>query len=242
MAGRRREATELRRRDVRPSLPGLTRQPVLFTKCLLRRWMDARVKPAHDDCHCRCPVARHLPSSCRCGASHPATSLFKQPRLHDLAADAPEPCKTTCLENEGVGNAGCATHPQPRVQNKTKHTSVVTTGTAEITRHSRTQWFYGLFRALPGDEFVLSPSSADMACLSPVGPTCLREFNTSNGCQNHTALPYANSAVRQRAVNRSRDPALRSRHTPDAAASTASRPASVTIAIRPCKGARRRWI
>jgi hypothetical protein len=23
------------------------------------------------------------------------------------------------------------------------------------------QWFYGLFRALPGDEFVLSPSSAD---------------------------------------------------------------------------------
>jgi hypothetical protein len=23
------------------------------------------------------------------------------------------------------------------------------------------QWFYGLFRALPGDEFVLSPSLAD---------------------------------------------------------------------------------
>jgi hypothetical protein len=23
------------------------------------------------------------------------------------------------------------------------------------------QWFYGLFRALPGDEFVLPPSSAD---------------------------------------------------------------------------------
>ena len=42
-----------------------------------------------------------------------------------------------------------------------KHTSIVTTVTPEITRHSRTQWFYGLFRALPGDEFVLSPSSAD---------------------------------------------------------------------------------
>ena len=42
-----------------------------------------------------------------------------------------------------------------------EHTSVVTTGTPEITRHSRTQWFYGLFRALPGDEFVLSPSLAD---------------------------------------------------------------------------------
>ena len=24
------------------------------------------------------------------------------------------------------------------------------------------QWFYGLCRALPGDEFVLSPSSADL--------------------------------------------------------------------------------
>jgi hypothetical protein len=30
-----------------------------------------------------------------------------------------------------------------------------------FTRHSRAQWFYGLFRALPGDEFVLSPSLAD---------------------------------------------------------------------------------
>src|SRR6267378_2452648 len=30
-------------------------------------------------------------------------------------------------KTEGVGNAGCATHPQPRVRNKTKHTSVVTT-------------------------------------------------------------------------------------------------------------------
>ena len=63
----------------------------------------------------------------------------------------------------------------------------------------------------PVSEFVLSPSSADMACLSPVGPTRLREFNTSNGCQNHTALPYAKSICRLRAVDRSRDPALRSR-------------------------------
>src|SRR3954471_22231126 len=28
-------------------------------------------------------------------------------------------------------------------------------------------------------------------CLSPVGPTCLRQLDTSNGCQNHTALPSA---------------------------------------------------
>jgi hypothetical protein len=30
-----------------------------------------------------------------------------------------------------------------------------------ITRHSRTQWFYGVCRALPGDRAVLPPSSAD---------------------------------------------------------------------------------
>src|SRR6266567_9470248 len=31
-------------------------------------------------------------------------------------------------KTEGAGNAGCPMHPQPRVRNKTKHTSVVTTG------------------------------------------------------------------------------------------------------------------
>src|SRR5258708_27179367 len=65
------------------------------------------------------------------GTTH-ADSIFKPPDFkHDSAISrrgAPEfwmnlaPGKT-----EGVGNAGCATHPQPRVRNKTKHTSVVTT-------------------------------------------------------------------------------------------------------------------
>ena len=90
----------------------------------------------------------------------------------------------------------------------------------------------------PVSEFVLSPSSADFRfCRTRSGRLNLRKFNTSNGCQDHTALPSAYSAVRQRAVNRSRGstrPAIR--HTPDAAASTASRPASVTIAIRPSVG------
>ena len=40
-----------------------------------------------------------------------------------------------------------------------------------IARHSRTQWFYGLFRALLGDRALLPPSPANMVCLRPVGPT-----------------------------------------------------------------------
>ena len=66
-------------------------------------------------------------------------------------------------EIKGAGNAGCPMHPQPRVQRSRKHTSVVTVGLTGITRHSRTQWFYGLFRALPGDRALLSPSPAEDA-------------------------------------------------------------------------------
>src|SRR5688500_9909143 len=29
-----------------------------------------------------------------------------------------------------------------------------------------------------------------LTCLSPVGPTRLRRRDTSNGCQDHTVLPY----------------------------------------------------
>ena len=34
----------------------------------------------------------------------------------------------------------------------------------------------------------------------PVGPTCLRRFSTSNGCQDHTTSPSATCAVRLRAL------------------------------------------
>src|ERR1700694_3569640 len=69
--------------------------------------------------------------------------------------------KPFAQEREGAGNAGCPLHPKPRVRNKMKHTSVVTTGSDGFSPAFPAQWFYGLFRALPGDEFVLSPSSTD---------------------------------------------------------------------------------
>jgi hypothetical protein len=76
-----------------------------------------------------------------------------------------------------------------------------------------------------------------MVCLNPVGPTHLRKFSTSNGCQDHTALPSASAPfVSVPSIAHEPKPALRSRHTPNAAASTASHPASVTIAIRPSVG------
>jgi hypothetical protein len=89
--------------------------------------------------------------------SHPALehliSLFKQPRRsHGFAIsrrDAPESLHPLARKTEGVGNAGCLLHPQPRVQSR-KHTSVVATGPAGIARRSRTQWFTAYF--------VLSPA------------------------------------------------------------------------------------
>jgi hypothetical protein len=46
------------------------------------------------------------------------------------------------LKTEGVGNAGCRLHPQPRVRILvvSMHTSIHSE-VAGITRHSRTQWF-----------------------------------------------------------------------------------------------------
>src|SRR5260370_39640790 len=68
-------------------------------------------------------------------------------------------------------------------------------------------------------------------CPNPVGPTRLRKFTTSNGCQNHTASQSAESIVRLRAIRQLTgliDPPCHPLTSPDAAASTASRPAFVT--------------
>src|ERR1700694_345213 len=84
--------------------------------------------------------------------------------------EAPELCKNLRpRKTEGAGNAGCALHPRSRVQvaQGNAHTSI------QVQRRhpaSPARWLYGLCRALPGDEFVLSPSSADLSGSStPVG-------------------------------------------------------------------------
>src|ERR1700738_1805515 len=63
----------------------------------------------------------------------------------------------------------------------------------------------------------------------PVGPACLRQLDTSNGCQNHTTSPYASAPFVSTPFDRSRvwlnpKPALQFTCAPDAAATTASHP------------------
>ena len=60
------------------------------------------------------------------------------------------------------------------------------------------QWFYGLCRALPGDEFLLPPSSANWRrSRARSGSQRLRRLDASHGRQDHTVLPYA-ARLRQR--------------------------------------------
>src|SRR3954468_21242597 len=49
------------------------------------------------------------------------------------------------LISEGAGNAGRPMRPQPRVPKRKRHTSVVTTVTPEITRHSPRNGFTAYF-------------------------------------------------------------------------------------------------
>jgi hypothetical protein len=87
--------------------------------------------------------------------------------------------------------------------------------------------------------FVCHRRPVEMAGLRPVGPASPpRDLTPTMRRQDHTLSPYANNIIRQRAVRSLTGPKARpaSRFTPDAAASTASRPASLTIRIRPSVG------
>jgi inorganic triphosphatase YgiF len=70
-------------------------------------------------------------------------------------------CNLAPLQTEGAGKTGCTLHPRSRVQDAQKkaHTSI------QVQRRQSglpcANGFNGFLRALPGDEFLLSPSSAD---------------------------------------------------------------------------------
>jgi len=82
-------------------------------------------------------------------------------------------------------------------------------------RHSLRNGFTAYAALSPATSSFLSPSSTDKDCLNPVGPTLLRRLSISNGCQDHTVLPYATNPGRLRAVAHSRS---------DRPANTSARP------------------
>jgi hypothetical protein len=79
------------------------------------------------------------------------------------------------------------------------HTGIHSGGTGNHPAFPHANGFNGLWRALPGDEFVLPPSPANGWSPRPVGLKDLRRLDTSNGCQDHTLLPYASASLVLRA-------------------------------------------
>jgi hypothetical protein len=128
-------------------------------------------------------------------------------------------------KTEGVGNAGCPPHPQPRVRNKTKHTSMVTTVTAGFTRHSRTRMVLTAYFALsPVIGLYCHRHRRIWHARARSGRHASADLTPASRRQDHTTSPSATGICRPRARRSlTGKPALRSHCAPDAAASTASR-------------------
>src|SRR6266567_2108921 len=83
---------------------------------------------------CACPRAF-------AGTTKEDSTVIQQTRVATSRREAPE-ALMNFPPKEGVGNAGCPLHPQPRVRFALVESTRVNEYTG-ITRRSRTQWFYG---------------------------------------------------------------------------------------------------
>src|SRR6266581_1737476 len=131
------------------------------------------------------------------------TLLWFWIRLHPRDAMRPRRC-FYLPPKEGVGNAGCPLHPRSRVHLVAVERTRVTTSTPESPGIPARNGFNGFLRALLGDRACLPPSSADMFCLSPVGPTRLRELDASVGASGPHDFAVRCNISRRHAVDRSR--------------------------------------
>src|SRR5260370_42310085 len=95
------------------------------------------------------------------------------------------------LEREGAGNAGCALHPRSRVQKCTKktHTSI------QVQRRQSgipCAMALRLMPCSPRRRIRLVTVAAGLMALPIRLDRCRhRQLGTSNGCRDHTVLPYA---------------------------------------------------
>src|SRR5438067_11924915 len=81
-------------------------------------------------------------------------------------------------------------HPQPRVRNLSEAHERSHHRSTGISPAFPAQWFYGLLRALPGDQ----------ACLTPSPALLIADLTPASGRQNHTTSPYASRPRSSRAL------------------------------------------
>jgi hypothetical protein len=107
------------------------------------------------------------------------------PGMTNLSRNAMRPSFARASRpTEGVGNARCPPHPQPRVGKNWNHTSIVTTGSPESPGIPARNGFNGFLRALPGDRALLPPSPATMRSI-------VANLTPASGRQDHTTSPSA---------------------------------------------------
>ena len=108
-------------------------------------------------------------------------------------------------------------------------------GHTGITRHSPRNGFNGFLRALPGVRILGCHRHRRIRfCQTRSGRLASADLAPATGARTtRLRRPQPAPFVRARFVRSQAEPALRSPHAPDAAASTASRPASMTMANAP---------
>ena len=131
------------------------------------------------------------------------------------------------IKEEGAGNAGCALHPRSRVQKMHIASAHEHTGTVGAFRHSPHNGFTAYAALSPATNSSCHRHRRIHGFVEPGWVRKnLRRLDTSNGCQDHTVLPYASAPFVCRAGRSLTSPKTRPAipFAPDAAASTASHP------------------
>ena len=110
------------------------------------------------------------------------------------------PARSALFRKEGAGNAGRPMRPIAACA------EIVRCAHALVRSHRNhpafpAQWFYGLFRALPGDRAFLPPS--------PLRSLHLTNLTPASGRQDHTTSPSASRIARQARPQRPPHPAPR---------------------------------
>src|ERR1700704_3550697 len=96
--------------------------------------------------------------------------------------------------NRGRGECGVPAAPAASCAKCSKAHECRHHGHTGFTRHSLRNGFTAYFVLSPATNSSCHRHQRNKVCLSPVGPTRLRQLDTSNGCQDHTASPSATTS------------------------------------------------
>src|ERR1700716_4222519 len=127
--------------------------------------------------------------------------------------DAPELCFVTPRKQEGAGKTGCALHPRSRVQlfywQKRTRAYRFSGGNPAFPA----QWFYGLFRALPGEPSSFATVTSQISPQSLAPASGARTTRLRRPLESRSSVATFASTASHRTFVTTRDPPLSSGET-----------------------------